>query len=442
MTSHYESWGRYFHYEHEVKTLAWRSSDIDFSALKTPLLPYGLGRSYGDSCLNEGGTLLDVSGMRRFISFDKQNGRLRCEAGTSLRDILQLIVPRGWFLPVSPGTQFVTLGGAIANDLHGKNHHRAGTLGRYVTQFELMRSDGTIALCSPQENTELFRATIGGLGLTGLIRWAEIQLKPIQSAAIDQESIRFTHLDEFFELSADSDQDYEYTVAWIDPLVRADKIGRGLFMRGNHAASNLAVHKAHGPRHRLSLPCECPNFLINQWTIQAFNTLYYHKQRHDKVSGLVHYEPFFYPLDAVSKWNRVYGRRGFFQYQCVVPYDGNAKPLQEILQRIAEARAGSFLTVLKMMGDLDSPGTLSFPKKGVTLAIDFPNEGAKTLHLMDRLDEIVVAHQGSLYPAKDARMSPQTFQSLFPQWESFIAHQDPQFSSSFWRRVLPQVQGA
>lgn len=398
------------------------------------MLPYGQGRSYGDSCLNDGGLLLLTRTLNRFIEFDKQSGLLRCEAGVTLAEILDLTVPHGWFLPVTPGTKYVSVGGAIANDVHGKNHHQAGTFGRFVTRFELLRSDGTSLLCSPSDNADWYRATIGGLGLTGLMLWAEIQLKSIISPAMAVQTVRFGNLAEFFALSEESADEFEYTVAWIDCLGKESHVGRGIFIRGNHC--DEPHRNATKPGPGLSLPFYAPQMLLNQYSIRAFNGLYYRKQWQRLSSRTSHYDPFFYPLDGLLNWNRLYGRQGFYQYQCVVPHQISPSPIQEMLRIIGDSRLGSFLAVLKVFGSMPSPGMLSFPREGVTLSLDFVNRGTKTLALMDRLDAIVCDSGGAVYPAKDARLSGQHFRQFFPQYQEFAEYVDPKFSSSFWRRVM------
>jgi len=396
------------------------------------VLPFGLGRSYGDSCLNSDNSLIPIAEFDHFISFDPGTGVLQAEAGTSLRAILETFVPKGWFLPVSPGTKFVTLGGAVANDIHGKNHHIAGTFGRHVRRFELLRSNGERLVCSPTEHPELFAATIAGLGLTGLITWIEIQLIPIRSPYLNTRTTKFRNLDEFFDISSESDALFEYSVSWVDCTSEGANLGRGLFMAGNFSESTKP-----NKRSNLSLPfpCEAPGWLLNSFFMRSFNTLYYNKQFSRVVEGLTHYEPFFYPLDAILDWNRMYGRRGFFQYQLVVPFEQDRSIIKEIFTRITKSKRASFLAVLKTFGDLPSPGMLSFPRKGVTLALDFPNDGAPTMTLMDELDSIVFAAGGALYAAKDARMSPKAFRASYPRLQEFTQYADPRFSSSFWRRV-------
>jgi FAD/FMN-containing dehydrogenase len=398
------------------------------------VLPYGLGRSYGDSCLNDQNVLLLTRPLDHVFNFDAENGLLRCEAGASLDEILRLIVPHKWFLPVTPGTKFITVGGAIANDVHGKNHHRAGTFGCHVTRFELLRSTGERLVCSPTQNAGWFQASIGGLGLTGLITWAEFKLRRVHNAMIEMESVKFPNLDEFFAISADSDRRFEYTVAWLDCLAGGNSLGRGIFLRGNHAGAAIETAEPHRAP-RVTVPFAFPHAALNHYSIQAFNTLYYARQWKKTAVATVHYDPFFYPLDAINHWGRIYGRRGFFQYQFVVPLARDQQAIRRILARIAASGHGSFLAVMKTFGPVKSPGLLSFPRPGVTLALDFPNQGAATLALFEELDRMVLEAGGRIYPAKDARMSPRMFQEGYPEWREFRARIDPQFSSSFWRRV-------
>jgi FAD/FMN-containing dehydrogenase len=435
MKRHYQSWGRQPRVEQDVVRLWSRHDPFPHASIEGKnVLPRGNGRSYGDSCLNDGGILIDMRGLDRFIAFDPDTGILRCEAGVLLADILELVVPLGWFIPSTPGTQLITVGGAIANDVHGKAHHRDGTFGRHVRCFELLRSDGSRRLCSPSENREWYEATIGGLGLTGVILWAEITLKPIANPYIESETIKCANLDDFLEVSAESDQDYEYTVAWLDCSASGPRLGRALFTRGNHAPAGL-VRAPRPPKRGHRFPIEPPVSLVNGVTLRAFNSLYYNRQRQHRQRTLVHYAPFFYPLDAVLEWNRIYGPQGFFQYQCVLPGTDARPAVREVLERIAASGESSFLAVMKVFGDVPSPGILSFPREGVTLAVDFPNRGARTLALMERLDAVVRAAGGRNYPAKDARMSIESFQQFYPRWRELPPFIDPRFSSSFWRRV-------
>jgi FAD/FMN-containing dehydrogenase len=386
------------------------------------MLAHGLGRSYGDSCLNEGGLLLATRGLDRFLAFDEATGLLRCEAGTSLGEILDLMVPRGWFPPVLPGTKHVTVGGAIANDIHGKNHHVAGTFGSHVVRLGLKRSDGDTE-CGPGD--EMFAATLGGLGLTGLITWADIQMRRVPGAGIEEEVVPMADLDDFVRLSAESG--YEYTVAWVDSLARGSRIGRGLFIRGNHTGKSAP----RAPAESLRVPFDAPGFALNALTVGAFNATY-RRARLLRRRRTLHYAPFFFPLDGVADWNRLYGRRGFHQHQSVV---ADIEAVRNLLDASAKSRQPSFLTVLKTFGDKPSPGRLSFPRKGITLALDFPHRGAKTLELLDRLDRLVLDAGGRTYPAKDARMSASTFQTGYPEWKELEKYRDPKFASGFWRRV-------
>jgi FAD/FMN-containing dehydrogenase len=360
-------------------------------------------------------------------------GVLTCESGVLLSDILRLIVPAGWFLPAVPGTCFVTVGGAIANDVHGKNHHVAGTFGRHVKRLELLRSNGERLICSPTRNADWFAATIGGLGLTGVVTWAELQLKPISSPRLDAETIRFANLDEFFSLCDESEISHEYTVAWIDCHGR----GRGIFQRANHAHDTEVP--APVPAKKLSVPFALPISLVNGLSVRLFNTVHYYKQPAGRRNSNEHFQSFFFPLDGVLNWNRVYGRAGFYQYQCVVP---TKEATAELLDTIARSGQGSFLAVLKRFGSVTSPGMLSFPRAGLTLAIDFPNSGAGVQWLFESLDTIVSNAGGTLYPAKDGRMPGELFRSGYPRWQEFSRFIDPACSSSFWRRATASAPAA
>jgi FAD/FMN-containing dehydrogenase len=374
--------------------------------------------------------VMPTRGLDRMMSFDDETGVLRCEAGVTLAEILEFAVPRGWFLPVTPGTKFVTVGGAIANDVHGKNHHVAGTFGCHVRQLELFRTDGSRRICSPSENSDWFRATIAGIGLTGLIHWAEIQLKPIVSRKINYQATKFRGLEEFIALS-DENQGREYTVSWVDCVASGRNAARGIFMSGEH--SDVAEERSTRRERTIGFPVDLPRFALNRFTVGLFNSLYFHKQTGKRVARVVDYEPFFYPLDSILHWNRMYGRQGFLQFQCLVP---NVDAIREILRTTANSGLASFLAVLKVCGDVPSPGMLSFPKPGITLALDFPIGDGRTFAVVDRLGEMTQAAGGRLYSAKDARMTGAQFRDFYPYWEEFARYIDPQFSSSFWRRVM------
>ena len=436
----YLSWARYPKINNDKQDVyhvypdSFSFSESNDDTTDTPsFLAYAQGRSYGDVCQNENGILLDTQHLDHFIQYDSEKGILRCEAGVTFENILQLIIPHNWFLPVTPGTKYISVGGAIANDVHGKNHHKAGTFGRHVLKFELLRSNGECLICSPTENVDLFNATIGGLGLTGLINWAEFSLKKISGTKIEQETIRFNNLKEFYKLSDESDKDWEYTVAWIDCLATGDELGRGLFMRGNHCES---TKKHKFKTSKLSVPFNAPGFLLNKYTVKAFNNLYFKKPI--KQYSKIDYDPFFYPLDKIANWNRLYGSNGFMQYQCVIPNKHREIAMTEMLSLISTSGQASFLSVLKEFGDIKSPGLLSFPRPGITLAMDFPNRGQKTLDLLNELDIITVKYTGSVYPAKDARMSAESFAKYYPNWKQFEQYIDPHFSSDFRRRISPK----
>ena len=436
----YESWGRYPPAAPKrVVSIKKGGQNLPFAEYHESLLPYGQGRSYGDTCLNNGAILIDTSLLSGILEFDTERGILRCAAGTTLAEILDLIVPRGWFLPVTPGTKHVSVGGAIAHDVHGKNHHRAGTFGCHVARLELLRSSGERLICSSLENSELFRATISGMGLTGVILWAELKLKAIPGPFIDLERLRFTSLEQFCSLAASSERDYEYTVAWLDIGARGNKRGRGIFTRGQPTGQPAKPRRKIEGLRLNRVPFGAPGFLFNQPTVRAINAFYFRVQSLQAEKDIVHYDPFFYPLDAVPDWNRIYGRHGFLQYQFVVPFS-EREAIEEILNRIERSRLSAVLAVLKTFGDVASPGMLSFPRPGITLALDFPFLGVKTLKLLDELDEVTLSARGAVYPAKDARMSAHSFQSYFPEWQNFSRFIDPQFSSSFWRRVAATVE--
>ncbi|MDG3086933.1 FAD-binding oxidoreductase [Vibrio hannami] len=428
-----KSWGRYPYNSQQVKSLNWLD-DVEKTVLcqGEQFLPFGNGRSYGDSCLATSNVALGARSLNRFISADWECGVVRAEAGVLLSEVLDLSVKRGWFLASTPGTKLITLGGAVANDVHGKNHHVAGTFGRHVTRFAIYRSDQGILECSRHENSELFHATIAGLGLTGVILWVEIQLRPIHSSLIDSKNIKFSNLDEFFTLSREIDVDYDYTVAWVDCVSKGNSLGRGIYMVGNHAERGT-IEQPKGSK--LKVPVDLPISMVNSITLKSFNTLYYNRQIAKTSDKIVSYEPFFYPLDAILEWNRIYGKPGFQQYQCVLPEDNAQDAMKEILTIISKKKMGSFLAVLKRCGDIESPGLLSFPMKGATLALDFPQLKNKTNALFDILDLIVSEASGRLYPAKDAHMSSDFFKASYPEWETLEATRDPKIMSKFWNRV-------
>lgn len=426
------SWGRLGAHMHRIVGLTDPARVAPLiGAGQGPGLARGMGRSYGDACLNPEGTLWLTEGLDRFVSFDEQSGRLVCNAGVLLRDIQQLSVPRGWILPVTPGTQMVTVGGAIANDVHGKNHHLLGTFGDHVLRLKLIRTDGEVIECSPTQRPDWFAATVGGLGLTGVIVEAEIQLRRVAGPWLDTEIVPYANLDEFFHLADATEADWEHSVSWVD-CITGDG-GRGLFMRANPAPAQTCPE----PRRRqLTVPVVPPFSLVNKLSVLPFNTAYYRLKKWKAGCSLAHYEPFLYPLDNLHEWNRLYGPKGFFQYQSVVPREVGREAVQSMLREVARHGEGSFLAVLKTFSERPAVGMLSFPRAGVTLTLDLPNKGERTSALLGRLDALVQEAGGRLYPAKDARMPRTLFESGYPRLNEFLKYRDPNISSGLSRRLM------
>jgi L-gulonolactone oxidase len=405
----------------------------DASRERLSCLAIGLSRSYGDSGLNLHHAAISMGHLDRVIAFDREAGILRAEAGLTLSDAIRRVAPHGWFLPTTPGTRLVTFGGAVANDVHGKNHHRAGTFGTNVRRIGLIRSDRGLVELGPNDEPELFQATIGGLGLTGAIVWVEIQLARIESCFLDSESIPFNTLDDFARLAQDSAADHEHTVAWVDTSTALRGRARGVFTRSNWRRDGR--FDLHDDAKRLSLPMDFPAFALNRLSLRVLNEFFFWRFSSPPRRRAEHYGKAFHPLDAIGGWNRLYGGRGFYQFQCVTPTEAGVEPIGEMLAEIAASGQGSFLTVLKTFGDRPSPGLLSFPRPGCTFAIDFANHGEATYRLLSRLDAITAAAGGRLYPAKDGRMPPAMMAAGYPALERFCGSIDPAFSSSFWRRV-------
>jgi FAD/FMN-containing dehydrogenase len=429
------SWGRVARAPQRVAFPRFRK-DLTKLVTRPPgksVLAVGLRRSYGDSVMNSEGGLIATVGLDRFIALDADACVLRAEAGVTLSEIMRLIVPRGLFVPVTPGTRFVTLGGAVANDVHGKNHHQAGTFGRHVSRLGLLRSDGSRIEIGPNSRRDLFEATVGGLGLTGLIEWVEIKLQPIPSSQLEVEIVPYGSLAEFWQLADDSIATHEHTVAWIDCAATGSRSGRGIFSRANW--SPQGGFRAHVDRRAISFPVDAPESLLNSQTVGLFNRLHYAMQRRKAGTSQQHYASFFHPLDSIGNWNRLYGRRGFWQYQCVVPLATMKDAITALLAEVARSSQRSFLAVLKTCGDVRSPGLLSFPLAGATLALDFPNRGDSTQTLLARLDAIVREAEGRLYAAKDGRIPKQMWSGGYPNLDRFTTYVDPAFKSDFWRRV-------
>lgn len=427
MSKQVSGWGR--HPRINGETLYFRDEN-ELAALLTQhpqAIARGNGRAYGDSALAP--VMLCSSRFNHVRAFNSDSGIITVEAGLLLADLLAAFVPQGWFVPVTPGTQFVSIGGMVASDVHGKNHHQDGSFGQHITQLTLMLADGSIKRCSPSDNPDLFHATIGGMGLTGVILTVSFKMLAIPSAWIRQETIRCDSLDavmDQFEQSAH----WKYTVAWIDCLSSGQQLGRSVLYRGEHAppgALTAAQRQAPltlKPTRKLNVPFTFPPGVLNQWSVKAFNELYFRRAPLQE-EALVDYQSFFYPLDAINNWNRIYGPKGFVQYQCVIPKANSRDALQALLGKIASAGEGSFLAVLKLFGP--QAGLLSFPSEGYTLALDFPAKPS-VFALLDKLDEITVAHGGHLYLTKDARMSAHTFAHSQPQlaeWQSIANETDP-----------------
>ncbi len=424
------SWGRLSADEHDVID-AYSPAQIALELARAgePLIPYGLGRSYGDVCLNPGARMVRMHGMARFLAFDQATGLLTCEAGVTLADISSTFIPRGWRLGVVPGTEQVTVGGAIANDVHGKSHHVHGAFSRQVERLWLLRSDEGLMEVSRAATPDLFAATVGGIGLTGVITAAELRLIPVASEWIDAETIPFEGIAEFEQLS-DASGDWENTVSWIDCL--SGREVRGLFTRGNVAD----VGSGPSAGRRLAVPMSPPMSAINGVSLKVFNNAYFALGKRNAGRTIQHYREFFFPLDRISDWNRIYGPRGFFQYQSVIPPSEAVAATREMLDAIRDSGQGSFLAVLKRFGAIPSEGMLSFPMEGTTIALDFPNAGPRTHELFARLDAIVLDAGGRLYMAKDARMSREMFQAGYPRAAEFAQWRDPAMGSAMSRRLF------
>lgn len=392
----------------------------------------GLGRSYGDAAQNAGGGVLDMTSRRGVLEADLDQGEVRVAAGTSLDELMRWLLPRGWFVPVTPGTRMVTVGGAIAADIHGKNHHRDGSFGDHVAGLRLRTGAGEELTCSPAELPDVFWATVGGMGLTGVILDATIRLLPVETAWMLVDAERARDLDDLMSRMEARDAEYRYSVAWIDCLARGGSLGRGVLTRGDHAPRDaLGPHLRDRPLHFdprpvVTTPQAVPSGLVNRWTVRMFNELWYRKAPQQRRAHLESIAYFFHPLDGVVGWNRLYGRRGFVQYQFVVP-PGAEDALRHALTLLSRAGLASFLAVLKRFGRRN-PGHLSFPTPGWTLALDLPTGSVRLGSLLDRLDEIVLEAGGRVYLAKDARVHPARLARMYPrlaEWAEVRAKLDP-----------------
>jgi len=405
-----QGWGRYTSIDAKVF-----SPSFDFECegylQSSPLICRGFGRSYGDSSLSQ--TVIETTKLDRFISFNQDTGLLSCQAGVSMNEILNLVVLRGWFLSVTPGSGYVTVGGAIASDVHGKNHHIRGSFSQHVISFDLLLGCGEIITVTPSRTPDLFKATCGGMGLTGIILSATLQLIPIKSSFISQRTLRANSLEEVCELF-EANALSTYSVAWIDCLAKVRQMGRSLLMIGEHCV--------HGglelvTRPKKNLPMDMPSWVLNPYSIKVFNFIYFQKSIFSNEKLDLPYLSYFYPLDAINNWNRMYGRNGFIQYQFVLPKAVGVRGLKIILKFISESNKGSFLAVLKVFGK-GNENYLSFPIEGYSLALDFKMEPG-IIDLVKRLDSMVEEMGGRIYLTKDSLMSEKTFKSTYAQWELF-----------------------
>jgi decaprenylphospho-beta-D-ribofuranose 2-oxidase len=383
-------------------------------------IPRGNGRCYGDASL--GGNTICTVKFDKILSFDTTAGIFECESGITLDQVLEVVVPKGWFLPVTPGTKFITIGGAVASDVHGKNHHIDGCFSHHIVDMDMLLADGSLLTCDPVTHGDLFEATCGGMGLTGVITRVKFRLKKIETSYIRQKQVKAANLDEVLQLF-DRYKDYTYSVAWIDCLKKGKAFGRSILILGEHATKEDLNEKRNGQPLRLPakkqivFPFSLPSWVLNTFTVKAFNFLYYGKNLRKMIDNVVSYEPFFYPLDAILHWNRGYGKKGFIQYQFVVPMDSR-QGLIEILQRISDKGMGSFLAVLKVFGKQES--VIAFPMEGYTLALDFPVRKG-LFEFLDELDQIVLRYGGRLYMSKDARMKPTVLQAGYQRLPEFLS---------------------
>lgn len=426
------SWGMYPKVKNTVFKFDKEATLKEIINEHNDLIPYGNGRSYGDSALST--NIINVKPKDYFIDFNEENGLLHVQAGVLLSEILESYVPRGWFLKITPGTKLITVGGAIASDIHGKNHHVEGCFSECVQEFEIMLVDDEVVTCSKDATPELFKATCGGMGLTGVILDAKIYLKKINSQYIDQTTIKTKNLKETFD-AFEEYSDKPYSVAWIDCLAKGDKIGKCLLMVGDFRDDGRLDYKK---KSQLSIPFNFPSFALNNWSVRAFNWLYYGKSKEGVSKQRVDIDTFFYPLDAIGHWNRIYGKKGFTQYQFILPKETSYEGLEEILTAISKSGKGSFLAVLKLYGKAND-NWLSFPIEGYSLALDFKIEKG-LFELLDKLDEIVVKHEGRIYLTKDVRVSKETFEKGYPQIETFRQYRkenkmDEKFQSHQSKRV-------
>jgi decaprenylphospho-beta-D-ribofuranose 2-oxidase len=408
--------------------------------LNNTSIAHGNGRCYGDASIYS--SVINTLQFDKILSFDIQQGIITCQSGVLLSDILKVIVPTGWFLPVTPGTKFITAGGAVASDVHGKNHHVDGSFSRHILSLAVFTGTGQIMLCNASTNCDLFWATCGGMGLTGIILEITFSLKKIETSYIRQKQIKAENLDEVMVLFEEYNSDFTYSVAWIDCLKKGKNFGRSILMLGDHASREEipSAKKQLTTKEKalFSVPFNFPSFVLNELSVKTFNALYYFKNRHKIIEKTIHYDGFFYPLDSILHWNRIYGRRGFVQYQFVLPLHASKEGMQDILTRINRKGMGSFLAVLKLFGEQDD--LISFPMEGYTLALDFPMRKG-LFEFLDELDEIVAGYGGRIYLSKDARMKKEIFWITYKNaltFKEIIKRFDPQnqFNSNLSKRLM------
>ena len=418
MKKNIANWGNYPVMESEEKLFSFDEQLARIIKESKQFIPRGNGRCYGDASLAE--ETVNTLKYDKILSFDTANGIFECQSGLMLDQVLEVIVPKGWFLPVTPGTKFITIGGAVGSDVHGKNHHVDGSFSNHIVEMDIVLCSGEVVTCSPEHYPDLFEATCGGMGLTGLITRVKFRLKKIESSYIKQKQVKASNLEEIIRLF-EKYKDYTYSVAWIDCLKKGAHFGRSILILGEHAkVSELPETKQKDPlklprKKQITFPFNLPSWVLNAFTIKLFNWAYYGKNLKKEIDKVVSYEPFFYPLDAILHWNRGYGRKGFVQYQFVLPLEAK-QGLIEILHRISNKGLGSFLAVLKVFGKQDS--LISFPAEGYTLALDFPVRDG-LFEFLDELDQVVLKYGGRLYMSKDARMKPEVLQAGYPRLEEF-----------------------
>ena len=417
MRERISNWSNFPIVEAEMKSFTSTSDLVEEVKSAESFIARGMGRCYGDASLED--HIISTLKYDNILDFDSTKGIIEAQAGVTLDDLISFLVPKGWFLPVAPGTKYITLGGAVASDIHGKNHHVDGSFKNHILSMQLLLASGETTACTKESNPDLFMATCGGMGLTGIILSVRISLKKIANGFITQTSVKAKNLDEVFSLF-ETYKDAMYSVAWIDCLQSGDNIGRSLLMVGEHAKPEEIVTKENKPQKEhppwLGIPFAFPDMVMNRFSVKAFNFLFYHKQFRKIQKSLVTFDKFFFPLDFIKNWNRMYGKRGFIQYQFVLPLDKSKEGLEKILLEINRQGMGSFLAVLKLFGEGD--GLISFPLRGYTLALDFPMRKG-LFEFLDHLDELVLAHGGRIYLTKDARMKRDVFWKSYPGAEKF-----------------------